>query len=112
MLSPAPIFFILKASSDSENINILYNLLKNKRREKPFKLIVIDQWNKLKGLNPQIIHCQIQSPYKDNTQWYNPKYNTTYQAKTYAMKIIKFIKKLQKFVTVHSVLSNTKILHF
>ncbi len=99
MLSPAPIFFILKASSDSENINILYNLLKNKRREKPFKLIVIDQWNKLKGLNPQIIHCQIQSPYKDNTQWYNPKYNTTYQAKTYAMKIIKFIKKEIKFHT-------------
>ena len=27
-------------------------------------------------------------------------------------KSIKFIKKLQKFVTVHSVLSNTKILHF
>lgn len=97
MLSPAPIFFILKASSDSENINILYNLLKNKRREKPFKLIVIDQWNKLKGLNPQIIHCQIQSPYKDNTQWYNPAYNKNPEAIKYSQDIVNYIKREIKY---------------
>lgn len=95
--SEKPLFFILKASSNPTAINELYEILKMKRGEKTFHLIVIDQWNNLKGLNANIIHCNIRSPYKDDTGWYNSQLNQTKEAISYVQNIVNFIKKEIKY---------------
>ncbi len=97
--SKKALFFILKASSNPTLINELYELLKIKRGKKQFYLVVIDQWNRLKGLNTNIIYCNIRSPYKDDTGWYNPQLNQTKEAIRYAQNVVNFIKKEIKFYT-------------
>lgn len=95
--SNKPLFFILKASSDVDLINNLYVHIKKLRKEKPFRLIVVDSFNRLSGLKSEIIHCSIRSPYKDDTQWCNPKFNMTSEAETYRQNIVSFIIKEIKY---------------
>jgi lipopolysaccharide biosynthesis glycosyltransferase len=95
--SEKPLFFILKASSNPTAINELYSVLKMKRGKKYFRLIVVDQKNKLTKLDANIIHCNILSPYNDNTGWYNSQFNQTKEALEYVQKIVNFIKKEIKY---------------
>lgn len=93
LLSKKHLFFVLKAHSNPQAVNELYKILKSKRGKLPFNLIVIDQQNKLKGLNSNIIHCRIISPFKDDTSWSNPNLNKTREVVKYKYDVINFIRK-------------------
>lgn len=103
LLSKKHLFFVLKAYSNPQAVNELYQILKLKRGKLPFSLIVIDQRNKLKGLNSNIIHCGITSPYKDDTGWCNPDLNKTKEAAQYKSDVLDFIKKeINYCITINS----------
>lgn len=93
VLSSKPIFFILKANSEVNLINTLYEKIKKIRNGNPFKLVVIDQSNSLRGLKSDIIHCTICSPFDNATQWSNPQFNKTKEAILYRQNVVNYIVK-------------------
>lgn len=88
------LFFVhnLDETSGIEEIKELYEVLKNLRGEKPFKLLI---WSTFKDLENNVENVSIYSnphPYKDFSDWFKPELQTK-KSKIWVKDLCNFVKE-------------------
>lgn len=88
--SNPPILFV-QLIWDSEDVNNLYNILKNIRGNKPFKLVVIDTQNIVSNPNSEIEILKLKFPTKNyNKHWWHPRIYKSKKGQDFERKIAEF----------------------
>ena len=88
------IYFILKSTSGKSEIVELYKLLKKKRKNLPFKLIVLDMEEKIKkGMkNNNIVIFSKHHPFPKCNDWWRPEYINSEASIKYQKQICDFVE--------------------
>ena len=98
-LKHAPfIFFVIKSSQSYKEQKDLFNILKRKRKNKPFVLIVLDTNCRIKGKdsNNDIKILKLHHPFPKEGDWWRDEYIRSAESINFQKQICEFVKDVIK----------------
>ncbi len=88
------IFFVIKSQAKASEIINLYKVLRQKRNDLPFKLLVLDMDCKIRKefKEKEIILFSKHHPFPKSSDWWKPEYKDSAQSIQYQNDICKFVE--------------------